>query len=208
MRNLGLQLGNSAAPARAAAAITIFLGMTSIIGWILGVRLLTSLIPGAAVMKINTAVGLVLSGTALLILAQRASPLMQRLAQGSSTAVFTLALATVAEYLTGRGFGIDEMLMKDPAGSYNPFHGRMSPMTATAFVAVSAALIVLPHRKLHGFANAGAAGSILVGAIAMLGYFWDATELVTDRWLATGGIEYCGMLYAARLRRIAGDTPS
>ena len=69
----GLTLGNSSVPARIAATVTVLLAITSLCGWAFNVRALTSLIPGAVEMKVNTASCLLLCGVALLILSGRAS---------------------------------------------------------------------------------------------------------------------------------------
>jgi len=192
MRNIGLLLGNRAAPARAAATITILLGLASVVGWVLGIQPLTSIIPGSPEMKLNTAVGFVLCGASLLILADRPSTKLQCTAQIASAGVFLLGLATIAEYYLGRSFGIDELLGKDPAGAFNVFRGRMSPATASAFIATGLALVALSHRRLRVVAILGAGGAILIGCISLLGYLWSAAEIITDRWippvaLNTGG---------------------
>jgi PAS domain S-box-containing protein len=184
MRNIGLLLGNPAAPARAAATVTILLGLASVIGWALGVPGLTSIIPGAVEMKINTAVGMILCGIALLILAEHASARLERLAQTFSSMAALIGIATLAEYFLGRTFGIDELLANGRASLYNVFRGRMSPVTATAFVAVAAALMALPHRRLRGITALGAIGALLIGGVSVLGYSWGASEIITDRWFA------------------------
>ncbi len=97
--------------------------------------------------------------------------------------VFLIGLATVAEYLAGRTFGIDEFLVKDTGAAYNIFRGRMSPLSAAAFLAAATALMALPHRGLREVTVMGAASTLLLGAAVLLGYLWNAGELVTDRWL-------------------------
>lgn len=183
MRNMRPMLGNRAAPARLAATVTVLLGLTAVIGWVFGLRALTSIVPGGVEMKINTATGMVLCGAALLILADHASTRLERFAQLLSLIVAVLGIATITEYFSGRTWGIDEALVRDDAGLYNVFRGRMSPLTATAFVGAATALAALPHRRLDIVARAGAICALLIGVVTLTGYAWGAGEIVTDHWL-------------------------
>jgi PAS domain S-box-containing protein len=183
MRNLGDSLANRAAPARVAAALIIVLGLAALTGWALGISALTSVIPNSVEMKANTACGLVLAGIALLMLCDRPSSRMTWVARGLICVIFLIGVATVAEYLAGRTFGIDEFLVRDTGSAYNIFRGRMSPLSAAAFIAAATALMALPHRGLREVTVMGAASTLLLGAAVLLGYLWNAGELVTDRWL-------------------------
>jgi PAS domain S-box-containing protein len=194
MENIGLLLGDRTAPARAAATVAILFGLAAMTGWFLGIQALTSVIPGSAEMKINTAVAMALSGGSLLMLASRSTLRQRFMAQASSIAVLALGLATLAEYILGRSFGIDELLVKDTVGAFNAFHGRMSPVTATAFVAVSAALLALPHRQLRVIASVGAGGALMLAGLSLLGYLWGASELITDRWVPPVALNTAGCL--------------
>jgi PAS domain S-box-containing protein len=183
MRNIGLSLGNRAAPARAAATVAIMCGAASVTGWVLGIQPLTSIIPGSAEMKINTAVGMLLAGVSLLILADAASLRLERVARLFSVAVLLLGLATLAEYVSGRSFGIDEFLFRDHVGAYNVFRGRMSPITATAFITLALSLLAVPHRKLRRLAIIAAVLTMVIAGISLVGYLWNATEIITDHWI-------------------------
>jgi PAS domain S-box-containing protein len=192
MQNIGLLLGNRTAPAQAAGTVTILFGLVAMTGWFLGVQPLTSIIPGAVEMKINTAIGMALSGASLLMLTGSGTLLQRRMAQGASVTVLALGLATLAEYISGRSFGIDELVLKDTVGAFNAFRGRMSPVTATAFIGVAAALLALPHRQLRGIANFGAGGAIMIAGLSLLGYLWGASELITDRWVPPVALNTAG----------------
>ena len=183
MRNIGMLLRRRAAPARVAATVSILFGLASLTGWLLGIQALTSVIPESVEMKANTALCVAASGIALLMLANGASTRLDRLAQILSAAVAAVGLATLAEYLFGVDLGIDEFLVRDTRSVYNIFHGRMSPFSAAAFVAIAVSLVALPHRRLSGMARLGAAFGLCIGLVSLLGYLWDAGELVTGRWL-------------------------
>jgi signal transduction histidine kinase/CheY-like chemotaxis protein len=180
MRNAALIV---ARPVRLAAVLTAALGMTVLAGWAFGLPLLKSVLPGAVEMKANTAVGLVLAGCALYILDDRRSPPLRHLAQACALAIGALGLATLGEYLFGWQLGIDELLFRDTADAYNNFRGRMSPYSALAFACIGLALAVLPQPRLRGLVWPAAVAVTAIGAVSLLGYLWNASELVTDRWL-------------------------
>jgi signal transduction histidine kinase/HPt (histidine-containing phosphotransfer) domain-containing protein/ActR/RegA family two-component response regulator len=165
---------------RLAAVLTAAAGIIVLAGWVFDLPLLKSVLLGAVEMKANTAVGLVLAGCALFILADRPSPRLQRLAQALALVVGALGLATLAEYLLGWQLGIDELLFRDTASSYNVFRGRMSPYSAVAFAAIGLALAALPRPGLRPLTLSAALVMTVVGALSLLGYLWNASELVTD----------------------------
>ena len=183
MRTLGSLLANNAAPARLAAAIAIVIGVAALSGWLLGIGTLVSVVPGSVEMKFNTALATVACGLALVILVDKSSRRFWPVAQLLGLATAGLAAATLAEYLLGIQIGIDELLVHDPAGAFNVFRGRMSPLSASAFAAIGIALTSLPYGRLQGFAKVGASLGLFIGSVSLLGYAWDAGELVTDRWL-------------------------
>jgi PAS domain S-box-containing protein len=175
--------GNRAAPARAAATATTLVGLVALAGWAFHIPTLTRVLPGAVEMKANTAVALVLCGVALLILADRAAVSMARIALGAALAAVAVGLATLAEYAFGWQLGIDELLVNDTDVAYNVFRGRMSPLSAAAFVVIGSALTAMRRDSLLNAAKSAAGLVILIGAVCIVGYLWNAGELITDTWL-------------------------
>jgi PAS domain S-box-containing protein len=161
----------------------VSIGLAALIGWTFNLPALIRILPGAVEMKANTAACVVLCGIALWMVAGDASPGRIRLARVLSLAVMLVALTTLAEYLGGWNSGIDELLVKDSANAYNPFRGRMSPVSATAFVAIAGALTALPFRRVHSAVTWAAGGAVVAGLVSLLGYLWNAAEIVTDRFL-------------------------
>jgi len=149
-------------------------------------------------MKVNTAACVVLCGIALWMVAGDASPGRIRLARVLSLTVMLVALTTLAEYVVGWNSGIDELLVKDSANAYNPFRGRMSPVSATAFVAIAGALTALPFRRVHSTITWAAGGAVVAGLVSLLGYLWNAAEIVTDRYLPPVAFQYGLLSGAAR----------
>jgi PAS domain S-box-containing protein len=182
MRAKGLEL-NPATPARLVAAIAVIIGLLALTGWLFGIRSLQSILPHAVAMKMNTSVSIVALGMALIVLAERAPPHIERVAQALAALGALLGLATLIEYFCGWNLGIDEPLIKDTMRAYNVFPGRMSPFTAAAFVPVGIAIAAMPVRSLSAITKGGAAIAIATAFVPLLGYLWNAGELVTDAWL-------------------------
>jgi PAS domain S-box-containing protein len=183
MASTGLTLGKSAAPARVAAAVTIVLSFLGAAGWIFSEKTLTSVIPGAAQMKINTAVCVLLCGGALWILTYRTGPSLEGLARAMAALAAAIGAATLGEYLFEWQLGIDELLLTDTSGVFSVFHGRMSPYSAAAFIILGFAVGGLRLRWLDRAAQIAAGLGLAIGLVALLGYCWHARDLTTDRWL-------------------------
>lgn len=166
-----------------AAVVSLLLGVVGLAGWILGAYTLTSVIPGAVQMKANTAVAILLCGTALLILNYRASATLERLARALAALALVIGTATLGEYLFDWQIAIDEFLVRDKLGAFGVFHGRMSPFSASAFIILGFAVAGLRIRFLDRAARIAASLGLAIGLIALLGYAWNAGDLTTDRWL-------------------------
>jgi PAS domain S-box-containing protein len=59
----------------------------------------------------------------------------------------------------------------------------MSPITAAALVVMVGALTALPYLRFHGVVTWAAAGAVVAGLVSLLGYFWNAVEIITDRFV-------------------------
>jgi PAS domain S-box-containing protein len=175
--------GIRAAPAQLAAGITVLVGLTTLSGWIFHIPGLTSILPGSVQMKANTSICLIACGVAQLLLVRRPSMGLERLAQILALIPIAIGLATLAEYLFPWRMQIDELLFKDTGRAFNAFNGRMSPFSAGAFVVIGISLAVKPVTRLKRLSQLAAALVAVVGATSLIGYLWNASELVTDRWL-------------------------
>jgi PAS domain S-box-containing protein len=138
------------------------------------------------------------------------------LGQGLALAACVIGLATLAEYLFGRQLGIDELLFKDSGGASNVFSARMSPFSAVACSALGLALIAVPYKPFHRAAQLAAGIAAVIGAVSLLGHLWDASDLITDRWLPPVAINTAacfvllggGILLASSRAVPGGDSPS
>ncbi|HEY4066170.1 MAG TPA: ATP-binding protein, partial [Burkholderiaceae bacterium] len=168
--------------ATCAAALAGLLGITVLIGWAVGAPLLRSVIPGAVEMKANTAVALVAAALALILLARAPSTGGRRaLTDALSLAVALLGLATLGEYAFGWQLGIDEALARDTAAAFNQAKGRMSPFAALAFAALGLGTIALARPRVIALARAAGGFVAAIGVVSLIGYLWNATEIVTDQ---------------------------
>jgi PAS domain S-box-containing protein len=208
-------LAYGAALPRLAATVTILVALVAIAGWVFDLPQLASVIPGVVAMKANTAVALVLCGISLLLLADASTVRVEGCGQGIALAVAGIGLASLAEYVLGRPLGLDEFLFRDTHDAYNVFRGRMSPFTAAVFIDAGFALVARRHELLKRAANIAAALIILVGMTVLVGYLWNAGELVTDSLLPPVAINTAGCfvvlgtgILLAPLRRAASDPPA
>jgi PAS domain S-box-containing protein len=125
---------------RVLAVCVAALGVVVLTGYALRLEPLTSLGPGWIPMKASTAVGLALSGLALLLAPAggRLRPL--RLATGG--AVVVLGAATLAEHVVGWRLGLEELLARDMLQDAAA-PGPASAVTAVNFILIGSALLAL-----------------------------------------------------------------
>jgi len=165
---------------RAAVVLTIACGVLVLLGWVLDIPLIRSVLPGAVEMKANTAVCLILSGVALFVAVNPTLPYAGSIAPALGLAISSIGLATLSEYAFGWTLGIDELLFRDFAMAYNAAPGRMSPYSAAVFAAIGLALTALPRARLRILVWLLTAPVVLIGVVSLLGYLWNASEIVTD----------------------------
>ncbi len=172
--------------ARLAGGLAAALGIAVLIGWTFDLPLLRSVAPGLVQMKANTALGLVAAGIALVLCggdAARLPPRTAWLTAALSLAVAALGLGTLGEYVFGWELNIDELLVRDDAVAFNAIPGRMSPYSTLAFAALGIGLLLLRNQRLWPVASFLSTLVAMVGCVSLLGYAWNASELVTDSML-------------------------
>ncbi len=186
-------------------------------GWAFRVEILKSVLPGLVTMKVNTALGLGFSGVSVwLQLPGRSSSRTRYIAHFFAVLVVVIGAATLAEYSSGTNLGIDQLLFSDLKGSIGTSSpGRLAPTTATAFIAIGLALLLLHGKTRRGSATAQGLSlwSGLIGMMAITGYVYHATVvpkvfLYTQVALNTaiGLFLLSGAVFVARPRAgLAGD---
>ncbi len=129
-----------------AGLIGAAIGALVLLGWMLDIAVLKSINPGWVTMKANTAVGFVLTGSAVWMKARDAAltkPLWRILEQALAGLAVLLGLLTLFEYLAGIDLGIDLWLFLESADSIGTLSpGRMAPAAALCFVLLGSALLL------------------------------------------------------------------
>ena len=132
--------------------VAIGIGLTGFAGWTFGIDALTRIHPAWVTMKANTALCLMLTGTAAAILRDAAcGGLRRRLAQGCGAVVAAVGTLTFAEIIFDWDLGIDQALFQESlAGAGRSFPGRMGPASALIFMLLGAAIMLLDVRTRRG----------------------------------------------------------
>jgi signal transduction histidine kinase len=164
-----------------ATAVTILAGLTTLLGWWLGIEPLKRGIGDGVAMNPATAITFVLAGAALWLL--RREPVTardRRVAFTLAAAVASIAIIRLAGYLLGAEVGIDQLLFHDRlidviAGRPN----RMAPNTAVCFLIIGAALVLLDveTRRGHRPAQFLSFTSGVIAILALVGYAYSALSL-------------------------------
>lgn len=161
--------------ARGLALTVAAIGAAVLVGWLFGIEPLKRVITGANSMKPLTAIGFVLAGSALSIVAiGQAGPIASAIARSSALLVIAIGATTIAEYAFDVTFGIDmwffaDALLVDPA----PHPGRMAAMAASAFVLSGMALWLMDVAAAARARRWLAVGVLLIGLVGLIGYLLD-----------------------------------
>ena len=159
-----------------AAAI---IGSIALIGWVFQIELFTSILPGLPPMRVNSALGFILSGASLWFWhqSQIANINNQKFNRSLSSAlaivVASIALLTLIQFLFNINLGIDELLIKDytPRIGYK-YPGRIAMSSSLKFIMLSTALILL-NRGLYSLSQAFSFGSFLFALLGLAGYLYQ-----------------------------------
>jgi len=145
-----------------AGLVAMAAGTIVLVGWLAGLRMLTSVIPDYATIKVNTALCFVLAGLSLWLL-RRSSvqptafhPNQGRLGQVCALLVGAVGLLTIGEYCLRRNLGIDEAFLHDvwTDAQISP-PGRMSIATAFGFFVIGSSLFFLGRKKIDDVIASG-----------------------------------------------------
>lgn len=158
---------------RMAGAFAVVVGTLVLMGWAFQTSYLKQ---DWLAMKANTAFAFVLFGSSLLLSIGK-RPAVARLLAALAT---LLAVLTLGEYLLGFDLGIDQLLFREPTWTVSPpFPGRMSPITAVAFLFLGSSLMMF-ERCIRGIRSGPwlALVAILIGSISFLGYLYGTSYLI------------------------------
>ncbi len=168
------------------SAIALIIGAVVILGWVTHTPILTSLSSVWVAMKVNTALGFVLAGTAILFLLgcdkSSESSIYRWPAKICAITLLLVGGLTVIEYMFSLNLGIDELFLKQEEANLGvAIQGRMSPFTAVMQVNFAIALLLLSNTEKKNLAitlaqYCGFVGGA-IGLLAFMGYFLNAKEL-------------------------------
>lgn len=152
------------------------IGCLALAGWILDIEALKSVVPGLTSMKVNTALGLLLGGMGVALLDQAQGKAFGWTIAATGAPLAILGVLTLWQNAAGIDLGIDQAFLADPAPGLYP--GRMSPMTAVAFLLAGISLMIgrLPFpRSSHALATS----LLMLSMVPLLGYAYDVESLYT-----------------------------
>ena len=168
--------------ANVAAALVAGMGACALLGWIFGVEVMKTLIPGATVMLPNTAMLFIVCGIALRLLRRERERGSHWLRMGQLAAAFTTVIGALmfTERMTGWDLGIDLLLFADAIRPY-PFLPPGLPATNSllCFLLAGIALLTLDWEPARGRRPAQwmAIGGLSLAGLAIVGYLFGARGL-------------------------------
>ncbi len=127
----------------ACGLLVTIMGVLVLIGWFTHQPTLIQVLPTFVPMQFNTALGFLLCGAALLLLAAG------RRQTGATAAAIAglIGLLTLIEYSAGIGLHIDQLFMEHYITVQTSHPGRMAPNTALCFLLSATAMLLLNGKK-------------------------------------------------------------
>ncbi len=169
---------------KTASLLAISLGCSVLVGWLFDIEVLKSFFSSnQATMKANTALCFVLSGLSLGLLLKRGQRGLGgqfQISRVCAVAVAVIGLLTLSQYIFGWNLGIDELLFRDLSNTVTTISpGRMGLNTATNFVLVGIALLLLGqrNRRSYWYAQVLSLIAALVSLQALMGYAYKVQVL-------------------------------
>lgn len=168
-------------------------GAVVLVGWGLRIQPLREVYPGLATMKPDTAMGMMLIGIALAVLARprRRPAWMIHAARAAGGAVVVFFALTLLEYAIGKDFGVNTLVLGALGRGEEALTGRggggtrwaplMAPAPATIIGLLLAALSLplldaAPRWRIRPPEILGACAG-MIGMVAVLGYVFGVQEL-------------------------------
>lgn len=128
--------------------LVVTVGFAVILGWVMDIPALTSLVPGFPTMKFNTAVCLILAGSALYL--QSLPKPLTKLIKILSFTCHLIAGITVVEWVTGIDLGLDVLLMpKSIAETIPTTRMRMAESTAFCLFWLGLGLVLVRSKNYY-----------------------------------------------------------
>ena len=164
-----------------AALLALGIAALALAGWLFDQPALTAFHPNLVSMKVNTAIGFLLSATALFLAAARPwrqHRALRPLALTAAALAGLLGLATLVEH-GGYDLGLDNLLIAEPPGSIGTLSpGRMAPSSALCFFLLGIALwLELATQRYWGLIQGLALCAGLPALLALLSTLYGLDPL-------------------------------
>lgn len=157
------------------------IGLLAYAGWAFDIVFLQGIRRDFVTMKPNTAVGILMLGTSVVILGLGQSRRFARIS-ASILSLLTAAIGalSLAEYIFAADFGIDQLLFREhPVAIETWSPGRMALITSVCFLIVGVALhmIAAEYRRIKRLPDFFLSATALIALFVLLGYAFDERAL-------------------------------
>jgi len=151
------------------------LGLTALIGWHTANQTLIQILPSFVPMQYNTAVGFLLCGIGLWLMAWR----LKKASTFVGIAIIAIGVATLLQYIFRLELGIDELLMEAYIVVKSSHPGRMAPNTALCFTLFGIGLFLSSIKKYRLDSFISVIGGIIcaLAIVVLFGYLADIPDL-------------------------------
>ncbi|WP_059017087.1 sensor domain-containing diguanylate cyclase [Mycobacterium sp. M26] len=167
---------------RVAALLVLIIAALGWVGWSTGTVYLTRINPAWPPMTPWTSLSLGTLAVAVLLQSRQGRALVW-VGRGLAILVAVFAVAVLAEYVTGRAFGFDQLWFHEALQTVaSPWPGRPSLQTATSLCALAVATVSLRMERRWTSALWAVCMSIglVISAVSLVAYLFDATTLIYD----------------------------
>lgn len=190
---------------RAVGLALVALAGLSLAGRALDSLALCEVIPGGGPMAANTAVGQVLLGAGLWLIAAGHG----RSALGCGILVLGLAAVTMLQNLVGRSFGIDELLVRHTFPPPMEHPGRMAANTASALILGGGLVALLGHGRGRAVAAVPVLGAVLLalGLLVVLTRMTGLTLILGEHEFSMSLVSAIAMCLLALVALVAPPAP-
>jgi PAS domain S-box-containing protein len=196
-----------------AGGASALLGLTVLAGWLLRAPALTRLLPGAVVIRPNAALGFLLCGVALFLLAPASEarrPGALRIGRAGAAAAALLGALTLLEYVAQIDLGIDLLLFRQAqlASPATVAGGRMGVNAAFNFALLGSALLLLGRGRRFKPAEILAVLALTVAVMALVGHLFGEADFYALRhytpMAVPGAIAFTALALGLMCARPAG----
>jgi signal transduction histidine kinase/CheY-like chemotaxis protein len=170
------QLARCKSASIALALLASSIGAFALIGWVFDINVLKRVHPSLVTMKANTAVCLMLTGFAVILIHDRsASNMKGRVAHACAAVVAGVGLLTLSQHVFGWDLRIDQLLFRESTEEAGiSFPGRMGVATTLDFFFLGMALLTLDARPIRRFrfSNFSVLMVVAITLLVFLYYFY------------------------------------